>query len=272
MLSETIIGASLFAGLLGVAGCLAGFGFVAMRHMRRLEAGLDSVLDAAHRNGRDIRGFSENVGKVARYSEASVQFQRKVHDHQRVLLTSLNKQMRHLETMLDQPEEAAAIPAREVAAMRTAVSAARTAATRRETRPGQGSEQRVRKAAEPEELKSPIPFHQLFEAASRTAANPAPKTPAAPREKVKIEGSENAVMIARLFKDGKFSGLTSSDALDQVVSEASKAGNAGKQQAAAPKVPPIVATAGDRLAGLQPPGAPAPEPQVQEEMRKVGNG
>jgi hypothetical protein len=249
MLPEPVLAMGVIAALVVMAGCLAMMGTLALRQMRRLEAGIESILEATHENGRDINGFSQNVGKIARYSEASVQFQRKVHDHQRVLLTSLNKQMRHLETMLEPPRA-------EPSVEKASPAKAPPSANPRPAMPLRPSGSAVR-SIESEtgagtDKPQPVPFHELFAAANRSAANIGAAQPR------KVEGSQKAVMLARLFKDGKFSGVTTADGLDRVMSDAS-------QDKTIPQVASPAANAGIANGMIA-------EDRFTEELRKVGNG
>lgn len=255
MLPEPIIAMLLTASLSLIGVSIAVFGALALRRMNRLEAGIENVLEAAHENGRGINGFSQKITKVARYSEASVEFQRKVHDHQRVLLTSLNKQMRHLETMMTEPQPHIGEATAPVSHTKpsTMASGPRKVAPRPEN-----SVKRVEASPEHQLAKpEPVPFHELFAAANRTAANTGSPQPR------RIEGSEKAIMLARLFKDGKFSGVTTADGLDQVLDDASK--DSATKENPVPEVGPAVASAAKANAMLT-------ENRFAEELRKVGNG
>lgn len=99
----------VLAGLAcGIAATLL-VGFFVLRGVARLDERVGLVIKAAYQNTREINqntreinGFSNGINRLAMQTEASTQFHRKAHDQQRVLLASLNKQMRHLETLLGQ--------------------------------------------------------------------------------------------------------------------------------------------------------------------------
>lgn len=97
----------ILAGLTCAIAATVLIGYLLLRRISVLDQRVALVVKAAYQNTREINqntreinGFANGIHRLATQTEASTEFHRKAHDQQRVLLASLNKQMRHLETLL----------------------------------------------------------------------------------------------------------------------------------------------------------------------------
>lgn len=178
-LAPALAGAAIAVLAIGLAGV------VVMRRLARIDARVGLVVKAAYQNTSEIRQNTDRIGRFSgglerllEQSRAGIEYQRKAHDQERVLLASLNKQMRHLETLLDRAAPAgAATPTKPVAA-----KAARPAPV--------ANGEPARAAAQGGEIAA-TRFSELFD---RTAARAANAADTGNRE----EGS--AMLLAKLFE------------------------------------------------------------------------